>query len=341
VVSKRITEEGEVLPLYQRDLVVGGDGEAGADGKLFLVWPVIVQHRIDADSPLWDISADDLQIHTGTGSIGPPMPGVSRSGSVGRHHFEILVVLEGIVESTGMTTQARTSYLPHEIQWGHRFERLVRFRRDEAIYVVDYARFHHTVPLDCDVPRESARVQAETAAAEETRKNNNDSKENCDEQAIVATTDGAILRSRGGRNSSLHRKDGCTEDGAQIADDDDDGLSSRSDSPATTASRTLQLAVGVPLAHRAVTPVIGRRRPVGTIMQELSLAAFDLTDECSLNPDPSRLSPAKTDGRRHHPSQDRQQCAADIRHPTSAMTAFSRAMGTVALPPSSPFDLQR
>lgn len=26
--------------------------------------------------------------------------------------FEIVVVLEGIVESTGMTTQARTSYLP-------------------------------------------------------------------------------------------------------------------------------------------------------------------------------------------------------------------------------------
>jgi len=87
IVSKRVTSEGEVLPVYQRELSLGGNGEEGDnEGRLFLVWPVIVQHCISESSPLWDVSADDL---------------VS-----GLKHFEIIVVLEGIVECTGMTTQA-------------------------------------------------------------------------------------------------------------------------------------------------------------------------------------------------------------------------------------------
>jgi len=32
--------------------------------------------------------------------------------------------------------QARTSYLPSEILWGHRFERLVRYRREDGMYQV-------------------------------------------------------------------------------------------------------------------------------------------------------------------------------------------------------------
>lgn len=44
-----------------------------------------VMHRIDSDSPLWDISADQLQ----------------------DEHFEIIVNLEGTVENTGMTAQVR------------------------------------------------------------------------------------------------------------------------------------------------------------------------------------------------------------------------------------------
>ena len=32
--------------------------------------------------------------------------------------FEIIMTIEGIVEATGMTFQARTSYLNEEIVWG-------------------------------------------------------------------------------------------------------------------------------------------------------------------------------------------------------------------------------
>lgn len=41
---------------------------------------------------------------------------------------------EGVIESTGMTTQARSSFLPSEIQWGHRFETMVSFRKDTGEY---------------------------------------------------------------------------------------------------------------------------------------------------------------------------------------------------------------
>ena len=79
-----------MLPLYQRELCLGCDSEEGDnEGRLFLVWPVIIQHCINESSPLWDVSADDL--------------------TSGHKHFEIIVILEGIVECTGMTTQVTTA----------------------------------------------------------------------------------------------------------------------------------------------------------------------------------------------------------------------------------------
>ena len=55
--------------------------------------------RIDEDSPLWQIGPQDLP----------------------KARFEIILILEGIIEATGNTTQARTSYLSDEILWGQRF----------------------------------------------------------------------------------------------------------------------------------------------------------------------------------------------------------------------------
>jgi potassium inwardly-rectifying channel subfamily J len=133
-ISKRVTDEGEDLALYQRDLPLGNPA---GDGRLFLVWPVIVEHRITSESPLWEISGDDLH----------------------RRHFEIVVILEGIVESTGMTTQARTSYLPAEVLWGHRFERLVRYKRETGQYLVDYSKFNNITAVE-EMSRASAKDRA-------------------------------------------------------------------------------------------------------------------------------------------------------------------------------------
>lgn len=59
-----------------------------------------------------------------------------------------LKIPEGVVESTGMTTQARSSYLPTEILWGHRFQHVVTFRKDTGEYEVDYTLFNNTYDVD-------------------------------------------------------------------------------------------------------------------------------------------------------------------------------------------------
>jgi len=46
---------------------------------------------------------------------------------------ELLITLEGIVEQSGNTVQARTSFLPSEILWGHTFTNCVTFANKEVI----------------------------------------------------------------------------------------------------------------------------------------------------------------------------------------------------------------
>lgn len=87
LIKRRQTSEGEILPFYQHELKVGVDSDQQA---IFFIWPMIVVHRIDQDSPLFHISTDELI----------------------KEKFEIVVILEGVIESTGATTQARSSYLP-------------------------------------------------------------------------------------------------------------------------------------------------------------------------------------------------------------------------------------
>ncbi|KHJ90275.1 inward rectifier potassium channel [Oesophagostomum dentatum] len=57
--------------------------------------------------------------------------------------FEIIAILEGVVESVGSTTQARTSYLPSEILWGKRFEKLVHYKKENGQYNIDFCKFHN------------------------------------------------------------------------------------------------------------------------------------------------------------------------------------------------------
>lgn len=95
VVKKTTTPEGEVVPIHQMDIPVDNPIESN---NIFLVAPLIICHVIDKRSPLYDISATDLA----------------------NQDLEVIVILEGVVETTGITTQARTSYIAEEIQWGHR-----------------------------------------------------------------------------------------------------------------------------------------------------------------------------------------------------------------------------
>ena len=42
--------------------------------------------------------------------------------------------MEGVVEPSGNTTQARTSYLPDEILWGYHFRNCVTYAKKEVWY---------------------------------------------------------------------------------------------------------------------------------------------------------------------------------------------------------------
>lgn len=92
MIKKCITYEGELLPFHQFDMDVGYD--TGLD-RVFVIWPITVCHEIDENSPLYEVSKESLRTA----------------------RFEIIAILEGVVESVGSTTQARTSYLPNEILW--------------------------------------------------------------------------------------------------------------------------------------------------------------------------------------------------------------------------------
>ncbi|KAL6446656.1 hypothetical protein ACFW04_001257 [Cataglyphis niger] len=123
MIKRKITKEGELLPFFQTELKVGGDGE---EDKIFFIWPTTIVHKIDRHSPLYRISASDML----------------------QERFEIVVMLEGVIESTGMTTQARSSYLPSEILWGHRFQSIISFRKDTGEYEVNYSLFNNTYEVD-------------------------------------------------------------------------------------------------------------------------------------------------------------------------------------------------
>ncbi|XP_026725706.1 G protein-activated inward rectifier potassium channel 1-like isoform X2 [Trichoplusia ni] len=106
----------------QRELEVEMDGCEST----FFLWPVSVIHVIDEKSPFYNISAADLL--------------------VGK--FEILAIFEGVIESTGQSVQARTSYTENDILWGHRFVNMVNSDNDKNVYDVDFSKLCETERVD-------------------------------------------------------------------------------------------------------------------------------------------------------------------------------------------------
>ncbi|GAU93129.1 hypothetical protein RvY_05115 [Ramazzottius varieornatus] len=154
LVHHRKTIEGELLPFHQHEMTIQLDSMSGS---AFLAWPVTACHIITPNSPIYDLSKKSLE----------------------RAKFEMIVILEGVIESTGMVTQARTSYVPEEILWGHRFSRLLTYRKESGQYVVDFDRFQLVEPVpsmpvcsarDLDI----VRVAAEMGTQEHVGQNNED-----------------------------------------------------------------------------------------------------------------------------------------------------------------------
>jgi hypothetical protein len=144
MIKKCVTSEGEILPFHQFDMNVGYD--SGLD-RVFVIWPITICHEIDESSPLYECSKETL------------------AGA----RFEIIAILEGVVESVGSTTQARTSYLPNEILWGKRFEKLVTYQRENGEYRIDFGKFHNV--YDVNTPSCSAKELDDMRASQSSAGN--------------------------------------------------------------------------------------------------------------------------------------------------------------------------
>ncbi|XP_030638856.1 G protein-activated inward rectifier potassium channel 3-like [Chanos chanos] len=132
LIKSRQTAEGEFIPLEQSEINLGYD--TGGD-RLLLVEPQTITHVINENSPFWEIGAESLK----------------------REKFEIIVILEGIVEASGMTCQARTSYAEDEILWGRRFESCMSL--EEGAFRVDYSTFDKT--FEVQTSPQSAKERSE------------------------------------------------------------------------------------------------------------------------------------------------------------------------------------
>jgi potassium inwardly-rectifying channel subfamily J len=82
LLRRKSSEEGEI---YQEMKMLKISPDSTEEPCIFFVWPLEIVQTIDEESPLYDMSADDLA----------------------REKFELLVIMEGTIETSSMTFQAR------------------------------------------------------------------------------------------------------------------------------------------------------------------------------------------------------------------------------------------
>lgn len=120
-VSEKVSKEGIVYPLYQQQM----EFEAHQmQDRVFMMWPLILRHKINEDSPLYEMTFDQMLSNT----------------------FELIIILEGTIEATGEICQARTSYSSKDIVWGHRFVNMIDFDNDNGQWSANFEKFNDTVP---------------------------------------------------------------------------------------------------------------------------------------------------------------------------------------------------
>jgi len=135
ILAKITTDEGLLIKHHQTEIPVSWQLDAEDDDPAdygHVLLPVLVSHIIDEDSPLYNLGPTELA----------------------RAKFEYIVTLEGVVEPSGNTTQARTSYLPDEILWGYHFKNCIHYAKKENVYAVDLSQLS-TVVADT-TPRQAA-----------------------------------------------------------------------------------------------------------------------------------------------------------------------------------------
>lgn len=109
--------------LYESDIDVGYD--TGRD-RVILLTPVTVRHCITETSPLYSLTSENILAQD----------------------LEIVVVLEAIIESTGLTAQALWSYTEEEIMYGYKFVPMTyRDMKGDHSWEVDFDNISHVSPV--------------------------------------------------------------------------------------------------------------------------------------------------------------------------------------------------
>ncbi|KAI8783026.1 ATP-sensitive inward rectifier potassium channel 12 [Biomphalaria glabrata] len=121
LVKRYVCQEKYVYPLFQHEIEFHAHN---MKDKVFLIWPMVLSHKITKDSPLYTLTPEDLIYDK----------------------FELIVVLEGTIESTGEMVQARTSFTSKEILWGHRFTRVEEYDEKTDKWCINFVRFNNVVP---------------------------------------------------------------------------------------------------------------------------------------------------------------------------------------------------
>ncbi|KXJ73981.1 hypothetical protein RP20_CCG014596 [Aedes albopictus] len=120
LLEQRRSLEGELIEKNESSMKLENNG------RILLMWPVTVCHVIDSESPLFDFSAKDLL----------------------EKKFEIVITLTGGTMTTGQVTEARTSYVPGEVYWGHRFQNIIMYDRAHEHYVAHNEHMDFLEPVD-------------------------------------------------------------------------------------------------------------------------------------------------------------------------------------------------
>lgn len=135
-----------------------------ADCRLSLVKPSNFIHLIDDCSPMWnfldqqgqnDASDQNSILNRSCQSNDSEWPENSFINSTNKsskskshgiknplERVEIIVILEGIVEATGMPCMLRTSYSQEEILWGYDFEPLYQVNKNDGSLMIDFDKFN-------------------------------------------------------------------------------------------------------------------------------------------------------------------------------------------------------
>ncbi|GAB1607227.1 ATP-sensitive inward rectifier potassium channel 10-like [Argonauta hians] len=149
LVTKYKTHEGFLHPLYQikMDFEINGAGN-----RLFLMWPLVLTHYIADDSPFFSCDRDPFD-----------------------KNIEIVVWINGVIESTGEMCQVKTSYIADEIVWGRRFVQENQFDYKNGRLNVDFSRFGKLAPCPMLVPDNSSfdEVSLSSVASETEKKRQN------------------------------------------------------------------------------------------------------------------------------------------------------------------------